>query len=150
MFQPLRRFLILPGLICVVSSGCSFEETRYPVSGTVAIGGAPAGLTVVKFLPSDPNVDSKHAGSTMADSDGKFSIGGDGKNTGLPAGEYKVTFSQTVTAGGKPIVGSGGKRSEPVAGKEAVPSEYRDVKTTPITVQVGRDSTTFAFDIKKK
>jgi hypothetical protein len=149
MFQPRSRFLILPVLFSALSSGCSFEEPRYPVSGTVAIDGVPAGLTMVRFLPADPNTDPRFAGMTMADDNGKFSIGADGKNTGLPAGEYKVTFTQTVDGSGKPIVGSGGKKSEAVAGKEAVPQAYRDIKTTPVTVQVGRNSNTFTFDIKK-
>jgi hypothetical protein len=61
-----------------------------------------------------------------------------------------VTFTQTVDGSGKPIVGSGGKKSEAVAGKEAVPTAYRDIKTTPVTALVGKNSNTFTFDIKKK
>jgi hypothetical protein len=134
----------------IVAFGCSVEVARYPVSGTVAVDGVPAGLTTIKFLPADPNADPRNGGMTMADAAGKFVIGADGKNTGLPAGEYKVTFTQTVDSSGKPIVGSGGKRSEPVPGKENIPSAYRDAKSTPITVQVGSASNTFSFDIKKK
>jgi hypothetical protein len=150
MLYPMSRFLIVLGLSTLLTPGCSFEEPRFPVSGTVAIDGVPAGLTTVKFLPADPNADPRFAGMTMADNTGKFTIGADGKNTGLPAGEYKVTFTQTVDGSGKPIVGSGGKKSEAVAGKEAVPTAYRDIKTTPVTVLVGRNSNTFTFDIKKK
>jgi hypothetical protein len=150
MVNSMNGFLIFPGLFAVLASGCSSEAPRYPVSGTIAIDGVAAGLTTVRFLPTDPNVDPRFAGMTMADNTGKFSIGADGKNTGLPAGEYKVTFTQTVDSSGKPIVGSGGKKSEAVAGKEAVPTAYRDAKTTPIIVQVGRNSNTFTFDIKKK
>src|SRR5262245_24222445 len=136
MFNSMNRLLILSGLFTLLACGCSSEVRRYPVSGTVAVDGVPAGLATVRFLPTDPNVDPRFAGMTMADSTGRFSIGGDGKNTGLPAGEYKVTFTQTVDGSGKPMVDSGGKKSEAVAGKEAVPSAYRDIKTTPITVQV--------------
>jgi hypothetical protein len=150
MLKLMNPFLILPGLFAVLAPGCSFEVPRYPVSGTVAIDGVAAGLTTVKFLPADPNADLRNGGMTMADGTGKFSIGADGKNTGLPAGEYKVTFTQTVDSKGKPIVGSGGKKSEAVAGKEAVPDAYRDVKTTPVSVRVGRDANTFTFEIKKK
>ena len=80
---------------------------------------------------------------------GQFRLGEGSANSGLVAGEYKVTFSQTVDRG-KPVYGSGGKKSEPVAGKEAVPAAYRDPKTTPETVRVGADSTTFQFAIKRK
>src|SRR5262245_5692378 len=100
--MPNARFclLVFHGLVTVLAAGCSSEATRYPGQGTFTIDGAPAGLTTIKFLPVDPNTDPRHAGMAMADGSGKYAIGGDGKNTGLPAGDYKVTFTQTVDRSG--------------------------------------------------
>jgi hypothetical protein len=140
---------MLSALFAGLAAGCSSEPTRYPVSGTVTMDGVPAGLAVVKFFPADPGTHATSGGSVIADIAGKFSIGARGTNSGLPAGEYKVTFSQTVDRG-RPVMGSGGKKSEAVPGVEAVPEAYRNPKTTPISARVGRDSTTFTFDIKKK
>jgi hypothetical protein len=140
---------MLSALFVGLAAGCSSEPARYAVSGTVTIEGAPAGLAVVKFFPADPGTNPRSGGTAVADNTGKFSMGSGGTNTGLPAGEYKVTFSQTVDQG-RPVLGSGGKKSEPVPGKETVPEAYRNPKTTPISARVGRDSTAFTFDIKKR
>jgi len=111
--------------------------------------GAPAPLVLVKFIPASP--DSTAGGGALADPAGKFTIGEDGKNTGLPSGEYKVTFSQTLENGKPTFGGSGGKQSERVPGeKEAVADDYRDPRKTPITAAIGRGSNNFTFDIKAK
>jgi len=142
-----RSATVFALLLLAAAEGCSpGEVTRYPVSGTVTMNGAPAGLTTVKFIPAGAGMEPTFGGSATADGTGAFRIGKPGENSGLPAGEYKVTFSQTVHQG-KPVYGSGGKKSEPVPGKEAVPDAYRDAATTPVTATVSKTSTTFAFEI---
>jgi len=134
------------GLFCLLVMGCS-ETRRYPVSGVVTIHGAPAALTTVIFRPADADADPRMAGKTVTDDKGNFTIGGP-DNAGLPAGEYKVTFSQTLV-NGKPAHGSGGKKSEMIAGeKEAVPDDYRDPSKTPISAKVSGSTNTFTFDIQ--
>jgi hypothetical protein len=111
--------------------------------------GTPAPFVVVNFRTVGPN--SSRGGSGPTDSTGKFTIGENGKNTGLPAGEYKVTFSQTLVKGRPTLAGSGGKPEEKVATeKEAVPDEYRDPQRTPVTATIGTGTNSFTFDIKIK
>lgn len=136
-------------LFSVVVSGCSSEPSRYAAAGTVSIDGAPAPFVLVKFIPDSPN--SLTGGSGPIDPTGKFSIGETGKNTGLPSGQYKVTFSQTLVKGKPTLAGSGGKAAEKDATeKEAVADDYRDPHKTPITATIGSGSNNFAFDIKTK
>ena len=148
-----RRPTIINALmLCSLAAlGCSREPSRYAASGTVTIDGAPAPFVVVKFHPPSP--DSTAGGSGPTDAAGRFAIGEDGKNTGLPTGEYKVTFSQTLVKGKPTLAGGGGKKNpeETVATeKEAVADDYRDPQKTPITASVGRGTNTFTFDIKAK
>jgi hypothetical protein len=134
-------------LIAII--GCSFEPSRYPVSGTVMIDGAPAPYVVVTFHPGSP--DSIFGGSGKTDATGKFSIGQTGKNTGFPSGDYKVTFSQTLVNGKPTLAGSGGKAAEKEpTEKEAVEDDYRDPQKSPITAKVTSGPNVFSFDIKAK
>jgi hypothetical protein len=136
-------------LLLTAFAGCSSEPTRYPVSGTVSINGQPAALTMVKFLPTGGNAPAT-GGSGLTDDAGKFVIGEAGKNTGLLAGDYKVTFSQTLVNGKPARGGSGGKKSEALPNeKEGVPDAYRAEASTPVTATVGPKSTTFTFEIKR-
>ncbi|WP_435011191.1 hypothetical protein P12x_002491 [Tundrisphaera lichenicola] len=142
-------------LLLMISSatvlGCSSEPSRYAATGTVTIDGAPAPYVVVRFFPTDP--DSLYGGSGPTDESGKFSIGQDGKNTGFPSGEYKVTFSQTLVKGKPTLAGGGGKKNseETVPSeREAVADDYRDPRKTPITASIGSGGNNFAFDIKSK
>ena len=129
--------------------GCGSEPPRYAATGKVTIDGKPASLVIVSFRLADSN--GKGGGSGTTDKDGKFVIGENGKNTGLPSGEYKVTFSQTLVKGKPTLAGSGGKKEERVpTEKEAVPDDYRDPQKTPISATIGSGSNDFTFDIKVK
>jgi hypothetical protein len=134
-------------LVCLaaLSAGCRREPPRYAVSGTVKIDGVPAAYATVRFL-----VDGPGGGLTRADEAGQFAIGEDGANTGLTAGTYKVTFSQTLIDGKPALGGGGGKASETLPSeRENVPEKYRDEATTPETATVGPTSRAFDFDIKR-
>ena len=94
-------------ILSVTFLGCSSEPSRYVVTGTVTMDGAPASLVVVSFLPAAP--DTIGGSIVPTDATGKFTMGEEGKNNGLPRGEYKVTFSQTLVKGKPTLAGSGGK-----------------------------------------
>ncbi len=142
----ISRLVILLSLSVL---GCSSEESRYAATGTVTMDGEPAPLVVVKFLPVVP--ESSAGGSGPTDASGKFTIGEDGKNTGLQGGEYKVTFSQTLLKGKPTLAGSGGKAAEKErTEKEAVADDFRDPQKTPITAKIGSGPNTFTFDIKSQ
>jgi hypothetical protein len=143
------RVLCLVMFLSVIVLGCSSETSRYAATGTVTLDGAPAALVVVRFHPVVAN--SSPGGSGPADAAGKFTIGENGKNTGLPSGDYKVTFSQTLVKGKPTLAGGGGKKAEKLpTEKEAVADEYRDPQTTPVTASIGSGSNNFTFDIKSK
>jgi hypothetical protein len=144
--------IVLPVMLLFVSiQGCFSEPPRYAVTGTVTMDGAPAPFVVVSFHPVSSN--SLAGGRGPTDSAGKFTVGEDGKNTGFPSGEYKVTFSQTLVKGKPTLAGGGGKKSveETVRSeKEAVADDYRDPEKTPVTATVGSGTNNFTFDIKAK
>jgi hypothetical protein len=136
-------------LLPVALLGCDSEPSRYAATGTVTMDGAPAPFVVVSFRAGESN--STRGGSGPTDENGKFKIGEAGKNSGLPAGEYKVTFSQTLIKGKPTLAGSGGKLEEKVkTEKEAVPDDYRDPQQTPVTATIGSGTNDFTFDIKIK
>lgn len=135
-------------LLVVFGIGCSFEPTRYSISGAVKINGSPGAYAVVVFTPAAGATDTYRGGSVTTDKDGKFSLGDPAKNSGLLSGDHKVSFSQTLINGKPARGGSGSKKSEQIAGeKEAVPVAYRKADTTPITVKIG-STPTFDFDVK--
>ena len=145
----MRQMLLIGMFSLFAVTGCSFEPSRYAVSGTVTIDGAPAPYVVVTFHPGSP--DSIFGGSGKTDGTGNFSIGEDGKNSGFPSGEYRVTFTQTLVNGKPTLAGSGGKAAEKEpTEKEAVEDDYRDPQKTPITAKVSSGSNRFTFDIKAK
>src|SRR5262249_61652980 len=96
---------LLAALLAALGGGCSFEPSRYAISGTVKANGAPVALAVVKFIAVGPDADPRSGGMGVADEAGKFTIGGEpGKNTGLPAGGNKGRVSQNLV-NGKPTLG---------------------------------------------
>jgi hypothetical protein len=134
-----------------LAAGCSSGVTRYPVTGSVVMDGQPLGLATIHFYPVDPAVDQSNGGAARTDEAGKFSLGEEGKKTGLAAGDYKVTVSQTLISGKPSLGGSGGKKSEMVAGeKENVPDIYRSAQTTTLTAHVDKNSRTITLELSKK
>ena len=145
------RIWLLAIALPVTALGCLGEPSRYAATGAVTIDGTPAPYVVVRFHPVTR--DAMAGGSGPTDSAGKFTIGEDGKNTGFPTGEYKVTFSQTLVNGKPTLAGSGGKKSEKEttpSEKEAVADDFRDPQKTPITATISSGANNFTFDIKSK
>jgi hypothetical protein len=143
------RSITLSLAVLSLLAGCSSEPTRYPITGTVVIDDRPAPLTTIRFIPTG-NTSPMYGGVVNADSEGNFALGEEGKNTGLPAGEYKVTFSQTLIGNKPTLGGGGGKASERLeTEQEGVPEAYRDPENTPVSVTVGSSSRTFTLEIRK-
>src|SRR5262249_14240144 len=118
------RAAFLPLLLLCPLAGCSFEPTRYALSGSVTLHGGPAPLAVLRFYPTG-GANPMYGGTARTDAEGKFTLGEDGQASGLPAGDYKVTFSQTLVNGRPTLGGSGGKKSEALAGeREGLPEPY--------------------------
>jgi hypothetical protein len=131
----------------VLLSGCSSEPTLIAISGMVKLDNVPAGFARVRvYSTTDPTV----SGFAMADATGKYSLGDASKKTGLPAGEYKVAFNQSVINGKPSSQSSGGKPEEKIAGeKEGIPEIYRSPATSTEKITISSSSTNFDFDLKK-
>jgi hypothetical protein len=144
------RIALAFSLLTAAAPGCtSSEPSRYAATGTVTMDGAPTHYVVVSFHPVAAG--SLYGGAGHTDESGRFTIGEDGKNTGFPVGDYKVTFSQTLVRGKPTLGGSGGKKAEQEpTEKEAVADDYRDPEKTPVAATIGRGPNTFTFDIKAK
>ena len=69
------------------------REATSPVSGVLHVDGSPAAGVEVAFHPQDANAKIKYQITTTTDKDGKFSATTYESGDGLPAGEYKVTFT---------------------------------------------------------
>ena len=147
----MRNTLTLPfALLCIIHGGCSWQPSRYPVSGTVTINGSPAALTHVNFVAVTPATPTSSGGSATTDKEGNFTITNGGKTPGLMAGEYKVIFQQTLIKGKPSLGGSRGKKSAMVPGEtEGIPENYHVPDTTPIRVVVKSNMDPCKFDITK-
>jgi hypothetical protein len=145
-----RNARLVLGLgLATILGGCSSEPPHYTVSGAVTIDGKPAPMVVVRFVA--PEKDAAAGATATTDDQGKFKLGKTEQNTGLTAGEFKVTFSQTTVGGKVTLGGSGGKKEEKLpTEKELMPEEYRDPEKTPFTAKVVSGENTFTFDLKLK
>ncbi len=84
--MPSRSYLfILLSPLIVLMLGCSGEEAKLPVSGTVMLNGKPLPNVNVMMIRADGM-------NTVltTDANGRFSSGGEGETLGVPAGTYKV------------------------------------------------------------
>jgi hypothetical protein len=147
----MRTTTALPfAILCLIAGGCSWQPSRYPVSGTVTINGAPAALTHVIFVAVNPATPTSSGGSATTDKEGNFTITNGGKDPGLMAGEYKVIFQQTLIKGKPSLGGSRGKKSAMVPGEtEGVPQNYQVPDTTPIHITVSSSMPACKFEITK-
>lgn len=140
----MTRLLSIVAVSASLLSGCSSSSLppQYDTTGTVTLDGAPAHLVSVRFASTD---DAAKSGTAVTKEDGSFS-------TALQPGEYKVAFSQTVDRSGKPIPGSGGKKSEAIAGeRENIPDEYRDPTNSKFVLKVEKgEKQTVKYDLVKK
>jgi len=142
--------IVLAGFTAIV--GCSSRSGRVAVTGKVVVDGNPGSITVLTFVPTDPNAPPGNGGRVITDDGGNFSIGDSEKDTGLMPGDYKVTFSRFLDRNGKAVHG-GGKKSESDSeppSRESMPPTHRDAATTPVTASVSRNSTSFTFEVSTR
>lgn len=143
------RKTLLP-LLCCILFGCSSEASRYPVTGTVTINGAPASLTLVNFVAVKPATPTSSGGSAITDENGNFTINASGKTPGLLPGDYKVVLQQSLIDGKPSLNGSRGKMNAMLPGEsQGVPDEYMSPDATPFQVTVGKNMAPCQFDVKK-
>jgi predicted small lipoprotein YifL len=129
LFSPLA----LAGLfVLVVLAGCGKPGPKtVPVQGKVTVGDQPVQEGNVSFIPASAT-EAKAGMSAGQIKNGEYTIYTSGKE-GAPEGKYKVTVTPSM-------VPTGGK------GPPTAPfnKKYRDVQSTPLTIDVPSAS----YDLK--
>ncbi|HZV03564.1 MAG TPA: hypothetical protein VE999_00605 [Gemmataceae bacterium] len=140
-----RSMLLLTGLVLgpALTIGCQKGPppgpnlaTPYPVQGQIKFpNGTPLRGGVVYFTPTEIKAGRKvrYEGACLVDAQGKYKIGFNGDGAGVPAGEYKVTFTPREL-GELPNSNSG-----------QIPKKYQEKSETPLIVTVEEQDNTFDF-----
>ena len=134
-------------LLVFAAAGCSKGTSDYlAVSGTVMIDGKPADGVKVDFWPAnEAEADSRDRyASGFTDRNGRFEIRSM-SDSGIPPGEYKVTFSRQV-AGGKGV----DPKKKATNTHESLPDKYLTREKTDITAQVTKEKTSFTFELSTR
>jgi hypothetical protein len=106
-----------------------------PVSGKVTVDGQALPAGQVSFLPVDAMTGAGLSAGTIG-SNGEYAIYTDGK-AGAPLGKYKVTVNPSMV----PTGGAG-------APTFAFNTNYRDAKSTPLTIEVVNNPEQGRYDLK--
>jgi hypothetical protein len=93
---------------------------------------------IITFTPLEIEVGSRvrYEGSGLVDAQGKYKIGFNANNAGVPAGEYKVTVYPRDY---QELRGSNSSK---------IPKNYREQATTPLVRTVKEEDNVFNFDLK--
>jgi hypothetical protein len=128
-------------LVSVTIVGCGGSDGLVPVSGTVAMDGAPLQAAVVMFHPQ-PGVKG-NGGGASTDATGKFTLLSPQGKKGIFPGDYTITVSlrklsskaeqQIQTAKHNGITPMISDRDA----KEVVPKAFAKPETSPLRVSVG-------------
>ena len=100
-------------------------EALVPAAGVVLIGGKPQAGVQVNLTPTKENAKS-HGGTAVTDDAGEFRMRNYMNRSGVPVGEYIITFSMNANAGDAPTVD--GNPIPGVTVKEKIPEKWSDVK----------------------
>lgn len=114
-------------------------EELFEVRGQVELGGAPLTTGVVS-LRADRDNKTPHHPTGLIDSQGHYQVFTSGQ-PGAPPGWYRVViFATEATANTK--------QAHPGLPKSLIPRRYNDAGSTPLSIEVKRDATAGAFDLK--
>jgi hypothetical protein len=126
--------------------GCGGDRAaskRVPVSGTVTLDKEPLAGARVIFMPTKSTVGNNAEGIT--DTAGHYRLAG-GRDTGLPAGDYKVVISRRLLKDGSPAPAD---TPAEVFVTESLPAPYSNRDTTRLTATVPENGATLDFPLTK-
>lgn len=111
----------------------------YPVQGQVTLkGSAPLKGGMITFRPEsfEAGIEIRFEGTGLVDANGKFKIGMNGNDMGVPPGKYKVAVQPREY---RELRGSNSNH---------IPTSYREPATTQLAVEVKAEENTFRFDLR--
>lgn len=115
--------------------GCSESGPRtYAVNGTVTLGKQPMNGGFVSF----ENPENGEAAQGVIEEDGSYTVE-------LPEGSYQVMIEPTEIE----VKSKDGMSPPEMKYAQNVPERYMSVDTTELSADVGDDSTTFDFTLKR-
>jgi hypothetical protein len=133
--------------ICLISAGCGAQSVSvYPVKGKLMRGGVPLGDLYLVLSPVDSEKNIPFAAATVKP-DGTFELKSSDGRMGAAIGTYKVVLSAAAAENEDPMAamlamrdqmeGKGGAM-DPAKLKptEIFPKEYKDVSTSPKTIEI--------------
>ena len=128
-------------VVLVAAAGCQRESPRYPVAGSVTVGGVPAAAATVVF--EDAAAGTTDTGLVDA---GRFAVRSY-KGVGLPPGTYRVAvLPRAADTDDVPLAGQVSKAAPPPG--PAIPGKYADPSTSGLTAEVrGPDDPPLTFDL---
>jgi hypothetical protein len=131
-------FVLLIPLIALIL-GCTGEEAKLPVSGTVTLNGSPI-ADVNVMLIRDDGVNTM----VTTDASGRFSIGDETEAEGVPAGTYKVGVTANTQVESSDIAGMIASPQLPFA------SKFMSPDTSGLIVTVAEDMSPIAIALAEK
>lgn len=111
----------------------------YHTTGQIRLSdGSPLKGGMITFTPVEVEVGSqvRYEGSGLVDAQGKFKIGFNANDAGVPAGDYKVTIYPRDY---QELKGSNSSK---------IPKAFRESATTPLRRTVKEEDNVFNFDLK--
>jgi hypothetical protein len=132
----LRTSLLLTFLFfSLTAAGCG--QAHVPVTGAVTVDGQPLTTGSVTFHPAGTAAGTDVIGHGPIDPTGKYTLVSEA-GSGLPAGAYKVVVNAGAPSDPK------NPYSLPVL---LVDKKYTDLATTPLTIEVARETTPDKFNL---
>ena len=110
----------------------------YPTTGQIKVDGSPLKGGMITFSPMEVETGGqvRYEGTGLVDANGKYKIGFNGNNAGVPAGEYKVTIYPRDY---QELKGSNSSK---------IPKSYREKGSTPLSRTVKEEDNVFNIDLK--
>jgi len=133
------KTFVFASLCCALMlAGCSGNDGRVTVTGTVTLDGQPLSDGTITFVGSN----GASAGVGSIDN-GSFTISKTGNAEGMDPGSYKVQVESWEVQPGEPQ--DDGTFAE---GKTRIPEKYNKAADSGLTAEVTADGGSFTFDLK--
>jgi hypothetical protein len=141
------KYAIIGVVIVLAAAGCGENQPPpgapmakpSPVQGRILLkGGIPLKGGYVTFTPEEVKIGSqiRYEGAGLVDKAGRYKIGFNADDAGVPPGKYKVTVKPRDY------------QELPRSNSNRIPRQYREPSDTPLVVTVKEEGNTFNFELR--